>query len=147
MRLTSFTDYGLRFLICLAAEPGRALSTAEIAARFDLSRHHLAKVVQALVAHGFINTQRGKGGGAVLAKPAEEIAMGEVVRLLERGRTLVTCFTEDVGSCGCYPECEVERMLNRAEGKFIEELNRTTLADCAAPQKSAFLVDPPRIDA
>lgn len=141
MRLTSFTDYGLRFLICLAAEPGRALSTAEIATRFDLSRHHLAKVVQALAAHGFVKTQRGKGGGAELAKPAEEIAMGEVVRLLERGQTLVTCFTEDVGSCDCYPECQVEKMLSRAEERFIEELNRTTLADCAAPQKKAALED------
>lgn len=134
MRLTSFTDYGLRYLICLAAEPDRALSTAEIAARYDLSRHHLAKVVQALAAHGFVRTQRGKGGGAVLAKPADTIAMGDVVRLLEGGQTLVTCFTDDVGSCDCFPGCQVEKMLSRAEERFIKELNLTTLADCAAAQ-------------
>lgn len=45
MRLTSFTDYGLRMLMRMAGEPDRAFSTAELAGDFGLSRHHLAKIM------------------------------------------------------------------------------------------------------
>ena len=45
MRLTAFTDYGLRALMRLAGEPERLFTTEEIAREFDISRHHLTKVV------------------------------------------------------------------------------------------------------
>ena len=48
MRLTSFTDFGLRMLMRMASAPDRAFSSAELAAEFDLSRHHLAKIMQRL---------------------------------------------------------------------------------------------------
>ncbi len=48
MRLTSFTDFGLRALMRLAAEPGRVFTTEEIAGELKISRNHLTKVIQAL---------------------------------------------------------------------------------------------------
>ena len=54
MRLTSFTDYGLRMLMRMASAPGTAFSTAEIAEEFGLSRHHLAKIMQRLSRGGLI---------------------------------------------------------------------------------------------
>lgn len=139
MRLTSFTDYGLRILMRLASDPKRAFSTAEIAEEFGLSRHHLAKVMQALAAEGYVQTRRGQGGGAVLARPAVEIRIGDVVRLLERGHTLVECFAPDGGACACLPDCRLKGMLARAEASFIDDLNRNTLADCALPKLAAPL--------
>ena len=86
MRLTSFTDFALRALMRLAGEPGRSFATNEIAAEFGISRNHLAKVVRDLADSGFISTQRGVGGGFTLARPAQSITIGEVVRALEGPR-------------------------------------------------------------
>ena len=49
MRLTSFTDYGLRMLMRMASAPERAFSTAELADEFGLSRNHLAKIMQSTI--------------------------------------------------------------------------------------------------
>ena len=46
MKLTNFTDFGLRALILLADRKGEVLSAAEIADHFKVSRHHMAKVLQ-----------------------------------------------------------------------------------------------------
>src|SRR5687768_12977333 len=99
MRLTSFTDYGLRMLMRMAGTPDRAFSTADLAAEFGLSRHHLTKIMQRLAQGGLVTTRRGSGGGAVLARPPEQIRLGEVVRLLEEGNALVDCFAGGGGDC------------------------------------------------
>ena len=80
MRLTSFTDYGLRALMRIASDPARGFSTAELAGEFDISRHHLAKIVQRLSQAGVVATRRGGGGGVTLAKPANQIRLGDVIR-------------------------------------------------------------------
>ena len=132
MRLTSFTDFGLRALMRLAGEPGRSFATNEIAAEFGISRNHLAKVVRDLADSGFITTQRGVGGGFTLARPAQSITIGEVVRALE-GPPLVECFREDGGSCVLRPRCRLKAKLAAAREAFMRELDATTLAECAYP--------------
>ena len=135
MRLTAFTDFGLRVLMRMAGAPDRAFSTAELAVEFDLSRHHLFKIVSALARGGVVTTQRGGGGGARLARAANEIRLGDVVALLEDGQALVECF-EAGGQCSIEGCCQLKARLRAAERAFIADLNRSTLADCALP--SAF---------
>jgi Rrf2 family transcriptional regulator, nitric oxide-sensitive transcriptional repressor len=131
MRLTSFTDYGLRMLMRMASAPDRAFSTADLADEFGLSRHHLAKIVQRLAAAGVIETRRGGGGGAVLAQPAAQIRLGTIVRLLEDGQPLVECLGTDGGNCGLDGRCRLKWRLRSAEAAFMAELDRATLADIA----------------
>ena len=133
MRLTSFTDYGLRALMRIAAEPDRVHSTAEIAEEFGISRNHLTKAMSVLAAAGFVETHRGKGGGAVLARPARELRLGEIVLELERGQALVECFAPDGGACAITPVCRLRGILAGAQSQFIDALNGFTLADCALP--------------
>lgn len=131
MRLTAFTDYGLRALMWLAGEPERLFTTEEIARAFGISRHHLTKVVRALAAGGIVVTQKGAAGGFRLARPAGSITLGEVVRLLEEGPALVECFRADGGGCLLTPGCRLKGRLEAAREAFLTELDRTTLADCA----------------
>lgn len=131
MRLTSFTDYGLRMLMRMASDPGRAYSSAELADEFCLSRNHLAKIMQRLAREGLIETRRGGGGGAVLARPASEIRLGAVVRLLEEGQALVECFNVDGGDCTIDGQCRLKARLRSAEAAFLADLDRSTLADIA----------------
>jgi Rrf2 family nitric oxide-sensitive transcriptional repressor len=133
MRLTAFTDFGLRALMRLAGEPHRSFSTAEIAKEFRISRHHLTKVVGDLAEAGFVTTQRGAGGGFRLARSAQSISLGEVVRALEARHALVECFRRDGGSCVLTPRCRLKGKLASAQDAFLRELDRTMLADCAYP--------------
>ncbi|MCB1405359.1 MAG: Rrf2 family transcriptional regulator [Rhodobacteraceae bacterium] len=130
MRLTSFTDYGLRVLMRLAGEPERAMSTAELAEEFQVSRNHLAKVISALSTGGLLQTRRGGGGGATLARDPSEIRLGDVVALLESGQAIVECFQPSGNACTLMPRCLLKSRLSKAERAFIADLNQSTLADC-----------------
>lgn len=131
MRLTSFTDYGLRMLMRMASDPERGFSTAELAEEFGLSRNHLAKIMQRLARARLIETRRGSGGGAVLARPAAEIRLGAVIRQLEDGQALVECFGPSSGDCTILGCCRLKARLRAAETAFLKELDRSTLADIA----------------
>ncbi len=133
MRLTAFTDFGLRALMRLTSEPGRSFTTDEIAGEFAISRHHLVKVVQRLAEAGYVTTQRGAGGGFELARPARAITLGEVVRDLEHDQPLVECFRADGGDCVLSPRCRLKKRLAAAREAFLKELDTTSLADCAYP--------------
>lgn len=136
MRLTLFTDYGLRLLMRMASAPDRAFSTAEFADEFGLSRNHLTKIVQRLAKGGILSTRRGGGGGAVLARAPGDIRLGEIVRLLEEGQALVECLGPEGGNCMIDGHCGLKSRLRRAEQAFIAELDRSTLADIALPERA-----------
>ena len=137
MRLTSFTDYGFRMLMRMASAPDRAFSTAELAEEFGLSRNHLAKIMQRLAQVGFVETRRGSGGGAILARPAHEIGLGALVRLLEEDQPLVECFASQGGDCTIDGRCRLKARLRSAEAAFLADLDRSTLADIALTPVSA----------
>ncbi len=109
MRLTRYTDYSLRVLIHLALNDDRLCSIGEISRTYDVSHNHLMKVVNALARDGFIETVRGRAGGMRLARPAEEITVGEVVRRTEEGFQLADC-----SGCALSPACGLTGVL--AEG-------------------------------
>jgi len=118
MRPTSFTDYGSR----MAGAPKRGFSTAELAQEFGLSRHHLTKIVQKLAQAGHVTTRRGGGGGATLARPAGEIRLGSIIRLLEEGQTLVECFAAGGGDCAIDGRCRLKARLRAAEAAFLADI-------------------------
>lgn len=121
----------------MASDPSFAYSTADLAEEFGLSRNHLAKIMQRLSRGGLIETRRGGGGGAVLAKPAGDIRIGTVVRLLEEDHVLVECFAADGGDCSINGRCGLKARLRSAEAAFLADLDRSTLADIALPSAQA----------
>jgi Rrf2 family nitric oxide-sensitive transcriptional repressor len=129
MRLTAYTDYSLRVLIYLALNPDRRPTIAEIAERYGVSRTHLMKVVHQLGLKGYIETVRGKSGGLRLARPTEDITVGEVVRGMEPDMALVACFTEAAPACVIAPACRLKGKLNQARAAFLQVLDDCTLAE------------------
>lgn len=136
MRLTSFTDYGLRMLMRMASAPERAYSTAELADEFGLSRHHLSKIMQRLSRAEIVETRRGSGGGAMLAQPASSIRLGALIRLLEEDQPLVECFAAGANACTLDSRCRLKARLRTAETAFLTDLDRATLADIALPSQN-----------
>jgi Rrf2 family nitric oxide-sensitive transcriptional repressor len=132
MRLKSYTDYALRVLMHLAAQPDRLSSIAVIARTYRISHNHLTKVVHDLRKQGFVAAVRGRSGGVRLARPASEISVGEVVRHTEGTFDLVDC-----GSCVIAPACALTAALHEARRAFMDVLDGYSLADLV-DRKAAF---------
>lgn len=134
MELNLHTDLGLRALILLAVVDPRVLSAGEIAERHRVSHTHVQKVVQTLRREGFVVTRRGPTGGVRLARPAQEIRLGDVVRAMEPHLSLVECF-EPGSSCVLASACGLTGVLGRALRAFLAELDGVTLAEVAGPKR------------
>ena len=132
MRLLASTDIALRVLMLLArSKPDQPVSVEAMAqALGGLSRHHLHKIVQDLTAIGVTRTQRGTGGGVLLAKAPAQIGVGTVVRELEQDQAVVECFRADGCECTLVVGCRLRGMLARAQERFYATLDSQTLADC-----------------
>jgi Rrf2 family nitric oxide-sensitive transcriptional repressor len=138
MRLLTSTDLALRVLMRLSAAPAAHVSTDALARELIVSRNHLHKIVQHLTEAGLVRTIRGARGGVMLARPASEIRVGDVVRGHEQDQALVECFRLDGGSCTLLPCCGLKGMLAGARDVFYRHLNQYTLADCVGrPSASA----------
>jgi Rrf2 family protein len=85
MKISTRGRYGVRLLIDLAEHAKeKRVSLAEIAERQGISLRYLEQLAVILRRSGFIRSARGaSGGGYTLAKPAEEIILGDVLRILE----------------------------------------------------------------
>jgi Rrf2 family transcriptional regulator, nitric oxide-sensitive transcriptional repressor len=129
MKLTNFTDYSLRVLIYLAAQPAERATIAQIAGAFQVSEHHLVKVVHFLGKQGWLANVRGKGGGLELGLPPEAIIVGRVVRETEGLAQLAECFGQPEGDCAIAPDCRLRGVLGEAIQAFYAVLDRHTLAD------------------
>lgn len=129
MKLTAFTDYSLRVLIYLAAQPGQRATIAQIASAFDVSEHHLVKVVHFLGKQGWLRNVRGKGGGLELGERPEDIVVGRVVRATEGSTQVAECFGESGGDCQIAPDCRLRGVLGEAVAAFHQVLDAYTLAD------------------
>ena len=128
MRLTSFTDYTLRVLMYLALSTERLATIQELAQAYGISESHLTKVVHHLAKTGDVESVRGKGGGIRLARPANEIRIGETIRRAEGEAPIVECLQEG-GNCRITPACKLARILEDAFSALFAHLDEYTLAD------------------
>lgn len=133
VQLTSFTDYGLRALSYLATLPaGKMTSINEVSVVFCISRHHMVKIINQLSHQGYVDTVRGRKGGIRLAKPAQDIVIGQVIRDLEPLQ-LVEC-----NECHITPACRLKAALHNAVQAFLQELDKHTLADLIQDNHSLY---------
>lgn len=124
VRLTRYTDYSLRVLIHLALHDDRLCSIGEISRAYDVSHNHLMKVVNALAHDGFVETVRGRAGGMRLARPADRISVGEVVRRTEEGFQLADC-----SGCALSPACGLTGVLAEGMQAMLAVFDSYTIAD------------------
>ncbi len=128
MRLTFHTDYALRMLIFLALREGEQTTIREIAEAYGISRNHLMKVAHKLQQQGYLHTTRGRGGGLSLARPAQDIRLGRLVKAMEPDLALAECFGPD-NQCVITPHCRLKGVLGKALKSFLDTLDEHTLAE------------------
>jgi Rrf2 family protein len=84
VRISAKADYAVRAMAELAAaEPNRPIKAETLAASQDIPRNFLDNILSELRASGLVRTLRGPEGGSMLARPAEEITVAEVLRAVE----------------------------------------------------------------
>jgi len=125
MRVSQRLDYTLRGLIALAGEPGGAPVVAgELADRLGLPRRFLEQQFTAIAKRGLLSCHRGANGGCALARPAEEITVGEIVRAVQGQVLDVPRITGAASS----------EMWTRVASELTAAMDAVTLADLATRQ-------------
>ena len=143
MMFSTKAEYGVRVMVELARRgDGAPVPLAEIAAGDGMPLAYLEHLVARLRKAGLVDSRRGSRGGYLLARPAKEITMAEVVEALEGSIAPIECISEGAdGSIVCAREskrdhaCPTKLLWTRVRMSIIGTLRETTLAD--------LLVSPP----
>lgn len=137
MKRADRLSVALHVLLHLAQRPGAALTSEEMAVWADTHPVVIRRSFAGLREAGIVSSLKGHGGGWRLARPAEEISLGEVRRAL--GEKMVVLVEE---SPGCLVEQAVHRALSHAlieaDAVLERQLDTVTLADLAADVGPAF---------
>jgi Rrf2 family nitric oxide-sensitive transcriptional repressor len=134
MRLTKSTSHAIRILIDCARAGDQLIKVAELSERLDITPQNVFKIVNLLARAGLIEAMRGRHGGVKLARPADRIRIGDVVRASEVTRVEI----EDEPHTGARGRGHgVNQILDDALEAFIDVLDRHTIADMARSQASA----------
>ncbi|MDR1429942.1 MAG: Rrf2 family transcriptional regulator [Spirochaetaceae bacterium] len=128
MKISTRGRYGIRLLIDLAehiSEPHTAL--ALVAERQGISIRYLEQVAVILRRSGFIRSVKGASGGYALARPAHEIIIGEVLRILEGDMLIVDPPLPGVKE-NKLQRCIRTTVYNRLNDRISQVIDRETLA-------------------
>lgn len=129
MRLTTRTNLAMRTLMFCAANPGRIVRKQEVAETCNASENHLAQVIHLLAQKGYLKTIRGRSGGLMLGRRAEDIRVGEVFRAFEAVLPFAECFAGDENNCPLAGACRLKCVLAEALDAFYARLDRASIAD------------------
>ncbi len=89
--ISQTTEYALRAVVWLAANPEKPLTAQQIAEATRVPAGYLAKVLQGLSRAGLLNSQRGLGGGFTLARAPTQMTMWEVVQAVDPLKRITDC--------------------------------------------------------
>jgi Rrf2 family protein len=112
---------------------GRELvPVSELAHSNRLPQKFVERILLELREAGYVETQRGKNGGYLLAKPMEKVRMGEIIRLIDGRLAPIACASEtDYVRCTCPDEehCGLRMLMIDVRNAIADILDRYTLGD------------------
>lgn len=138
--LSQKCKYALQALMVLARENSdRLLLVSEIAERENLPKKFLEAILLELNRNGLVRSRRGRGGGYALAKPADLITFGQVVRIMDGPLAPLACvsinYYRRCDECRDEQSCEIRRVMRRVRDAIANELDGTSLAKAVAEEK------------
>ena len=137
--------YALKAMMNLARGDASAHQVSAIAAEENIPRKFLEAIMSELRRAGLVESARGKLGGYRLARPADLITFGEIIRITDGPLALAPCvsrnFYRRCDDCADEATCALRRVLARVRNEASEILDQTTLADALAASQAAALLD------
>ena len=132
--LTKKGKYGLKAMVDLAGcEPGKPVLVTDIAVRNGIPKKFLDTILGELKNAGFLHSKKGKGGGYVLGRPASEIRVGHIVRVLDGPLAPIPCASRTAyqrcDDCADENQCAVRLMMLEVRQAISTVLDGRTLAE------------------
>ena len=137
MHLSKRGEYGLRAMILLAKAPveEKRLTIHEIATEENIPAKFLEQILLNLKNAGLLQSKMGAGGGYYLARPPEQITLGEIKRVLDGPIAPIRCVSQMAyESCGCPDEehCGLRLVMQDVRDAIADILDNTSLSDVMA---------------
>ncbi len=135
-KLSKLADYGTQIMACLAREPDRVMSAAEIALETRLAPPTVSKVLKLLGRQTLVSAQRGKYGGYLLARRPGQISLVEIIDAVEGRYGLTECASAP-GLCRQESSCAVRGHWLRVDRALRRTLEGLTLKQMLEPESTA----------
>ena len=131
IRINRQTDYAIRLILYLAQQKeDTRVSTAEVRREMQIPPALAQRIVADLARGEFILTYPGRDGGLVLARPAQEINLRQIVEHFE-GKFFISDCLVDKGNCPFDNKCPVRLRWTRLQSQIVLELEQITFKDLA----------------
>lgn len=133
MKVSTRADYACRALLSLALDEASCpVATRDLAERTGLPQPYLEQILLALKGAGLVTSKRGVGGGHLLARPAQEIALSDIVGAME-GPIIAGDFAEPHtdGACDHEGQCVLLSVWSHVGERMRHLLSSISLADVA----------------
>lgn len=138
MKLSTKSRYGTRLMLDMAQHYNQGpVHLGDIAKRQDISVKYLEQIIIPLKKARYVESVRGPKGGHILARPPEEITVGEIVALLEEGTSLVEC-TDQAEVCQRSDFCLTRPIWKEAAKAMFDKLKSITLADLVKMERAGL---------
>ena len=144
MKISTKGRYGLKAIVDIAyfmqKNEGKCISIKNIAERQAISENYLEQIIAPLKKARIVHSIRGANGGYYLARPANELTAGEVLRILEGPLVPVDCVIDDTNVCGqadC-DLCVMKPAWNTLADKINEVIDGITIAELATDYDKLF---------
>jgi Rrf2 family protein len=142
MKLSTRSRYGIRALIDIALNvDGKPVLLRDVARRQEISTMYLEHLITPLISAGIVRSTRGAKGGVWLARPAKDVKLSEVIRLLEGSMAPVEC-VDDINYCPRYESCVTREIWVDLKRAMTGVLDSTTLNDLVERQKQKLVEIP-----
>ncbi len=130
MKISTKGRYALRIMVDLAQQQSSEyIPLRDVSERQDISEKYSEMIVGLLAKSGFVFSSRGKGGGYKLARPAEKITVGGVLKAVEGSLAPVSCLEMPENICPRAGGCVTLPMWRELERRIDEYLESVTIAD------------------
>jgi Rrf2 family protein len=131
MKISKKGDYALRALLCLALHYDKGvMHMTEIAGREDIPKKFLEQILLLLKGAGFVQSKSGVGGGYMLARPPEEIALGDVIRVVDGPLAPIGCVSKKFHvACPREKTCGIRSIMQDVRNATAQILDNITLGD------------------
>ena len=132
MKISKKTDYALRALFTIAeVSKEGTISIRELSESVDIPRRFLENIMLEMNKAGWVKSIPGRNGGYTLARDANEITLGEVIRYFEGMVAMITCVSvSNYEPCSQEGKCYFRRVFLNIRNLTAQILDRTTIASC-----------------
>jgi len=124
--ITRDTDYAVRALCFIARNNGDVVTVAELVKKLKIPRPFLRKILQILHKKRILNSYKGKTGGFILARTANDISLIDIMRVFQGELRLNECIFKGL-KCPNIKSCPLNKKISRIEDFVMKELSGITI--------------------